>query len=395
MLYGAIIITALICFSGLIAYLGDQIGMKVGKKRISLFGLRPKYTSVLITVLTGILIATLTIFSILLINENVRQAVFDIQQVYQEKSELEKQLDYTRKEFSHIENELELTKEEVKEQRQKREELMKENQNLQVRITDLNKNKESLEQEINQKEQEIQGLNKSIEELNNDLEKLQQAYTNAKQGYEFALNRDIVYQIGETIFTGVIKRDDTEEETVKMVEVFLEKALQKAKERSPDFPFVAPIKDYQSEINTLAEKLDSSDSGRLIVKIFSAVNAFEGAPLFIDVSTDEDHIVFEKGELLASKIIKSEEKVDYSFLSELLAQVSNKADTKGLLRDEEGNIGALKPDRSLRYINEVQNIEGDVKVEIYAAKDIWREYALQDKFTSNLEFKIISLEDEQ
>ena len=56
---GVLLIIAVILLSGLIAYLGDQIGMKVGKKRISVFGLRPKYTSIIITVFTGVLIAAL------------------------------------------------------------------------------------------------------------------------------------------------------------------------------------------------------------------------------------------------------------------------------------------------------------------------------------------------
>ena len=43
-MYGVLLIVVVIGLSGLIAYLGDRIGMKVGKRRISLFGLRPKYT---------------------------------------------------------------------------------------------------------------------------------------------------------------------------------------------------------------------------------------------------------------------------------------------------------------------------------------------------------------
>jgi len=39
-----------------VAYLGDIVGTRIGKRRISLFGLRPRHTSSVITVITGILI---------------------------------------------------------------------------------------------------------------------------------------------------------------------------------------------------------------------------------------------------------------------------------------------------------------------------------------------------
>ncbi|MBQ7317633.1 MAG: DUF3084 domain-containing protein, partial [Phascolarctobacterium sp.] len=46
---------------GLIAYMADNMGSKIGKKRMSVFGLRPKHTSILLTVLSGMMISVLTI----------------------------------------------------------------------------------------------------------------------------------------------------------------------------------------------------------------------------------------------------------------------------------------------------------------------------------------------
>ena len=47
---GIIIVLVLMVMGGLIAFLGDKIGSKVGKKRLTLFGLRPKYTSIIVTI---------------------------------------------------------------------------------------------------------------------------------------------------------------------------------------------------------------------------------------------------------------------------------------------------------------------------------------------------------
>ena len=60
-MYGVMLIIVLIITGGAIAYIGDHLGTKVGKKRLSIFGLRPKHTSILVTIITGICITTLTL----------------------------------------------------------------------------------------------------------------------------------------------------------------------------------------------------------------------------------------------------------------------------------------------------------------------------------------------
>ena len=54
---GYILIVAILLLGGVIATLGDRIGTKVGKARLSLFNLRPRKTATLVTVITGSLIS--------------------------------------------------------------------------------------------------------------------------------------------------------------------------------------------------------------------------------------------------------------------------------------------------------------------------------------------------
>ena len=74
--YGWIMLFVLAIMGGIIAYLGDKIGSRVGKRKIKLFGLRPKYTSILVTILTGISIAAVTLGVMSVLSENVRIALF-------------------------------------------------------------------------------------------------------------------------------------------------------------------------------------------------------------------------------------------------------------------------------------------------------------------------------
>lgn len=78
---GVVLIIVLTIAGGVIAYVGDRIGMKVGRKRLSIFGLRPKYTSMVITIITGVIIAGCTLLVLSLASENVRIALFEIREL--------------------------------------------------------------------------------------------------------------------------------------------------------------------------------------------------------------------------------------------------------------------------------------------------------------------------
>ena len=60
-MYGVLLILVLVITGGAIAFIGDRLGSKVGKKKLSLFGLRPRHTSIIVTIVTGILITTTTL----------------------------------------------------------------------------------------------------------------------------------------------------------------------------------------------------------------------------------------------------------------------------------------------------------------------------------------------
>ncbi len=78
---------------GVIAYLGDKIGSRVGKRKIKLFGMRPKYSSILITIITGVSIAAVTLGVMSVLSQNVRIALFGMHQLQLQKAELEQQRD--------------------------------------------------------------------------------------------------------------------------------------------------------------------------------------------------------------------------------------------------------------------------------------------------------------
>lgn len=76
------LILAVVVVSGVVAYIGDVIGKRLGKKRVTLFGLRPRQTAVLVAVVTGCLITIGTICAVSLASNSVRVALFHLDELY-------------------------------------------------------------------------------------------------------------------------------------------------------------------------------------------------------------------------------------------------------------------------------------------------------------------------
>jgi uncharacterized protein (DUF3084 family) len=78
---GWLLILTLLVLGGVLATLGDRLGSRVGKARLSLLGLRPRNTAVLITVLTGSLISAISLGLMLLVSERLRVGLFELDQL--------------------------------------------------------------------------------------------------------------------------------------------------------------------------------------------------------------------------------------------------------------------------------------------------------------------------
>ncbi|MEI6616137.1 MAG: DUF3084 domain-containing protein [Cyanobium sp. ELA507] len=78
---GWLLILALLLLGGVLSTLGDRLGSRVGKARLSLFNLRPRKTAVVITALTGALISAISLGLLLLLSERLRVGLFELDQI--------------------------------------------------------------------------------------------------------------------------------------------------------------------------------------------------------------------------------------------------------------------------------------------------------------------------
>jgi uncharacterized protein (DUF3084 family) len=108
---------------------GDRIGTRVGKARLSLFNLRPKKTAVLVTIFTGGIISASTLAILFAADEGLRKGVFELEDIQKDLRNKREQLKVAETQKTLVENQL---NEARKEQAQAQENLQKINQSLQA-----------------------------------------------------------------------------------------------------------------------------------------------------------------------------------------------------------------------------------------------------------------------
>ena len=85
-------ILLLLILGGILSTLGDRLGTKVGKARLSIFKLRPKSTAVLITVFTGSIISAISFAIMVAFNSQLRVGLFELEDIQAKITDREKEL---------------------------------------------------------------------------------------------------------------------------------------------------------------------------------------------------------------------------------------------------------------------------------------------------------------
>lgn len=103
---GYILVLAVLVLGGVIATLGDRIGMRVGKARLSLFNLRPRQTATVVSILTGSVISASTLALLFGVSRQLRTGVFELERIQAELAQAEADLAAARQTEADIEADL-------------------------------------------------------------------------------------------------------------------------------------------------------------------------------------------------------------------------------------------------------------------------------------------------
>ena len=360
-MYSLILISAVIIISGLIAFVGDWVGLKIGKKRVTIFGLRPHYTAIFITIISGILIAIITVTILAISSNDVRTALFGME-------ELKEKLSYLSREVELRNMQLSSTKEDLKEKTTQLQEMEEKYQKLSQDIKDKTSQLEELSIARERLMEEKDKLSKEVEELNATVKALYSGIALIREG-------EVIFEADEQIALTIVQSGKTIEEIREELIRFLNKASDKALtigakkyERSNQVFIIA-----QEEFEDIVQKIHDSDK-EMIVRLLSSINVIKEEPIVAHFSLLENKLVFKINEEIISEEIESSEipgEVEKVLLS-LLRKVNILAVKGGIIPDPKssfvGNISAVNLYDTVKTIVESGTM---MKVSVISIYDTW------------------------
>ncbi len=85
-------IILILILGGILSTLGDRLGTRVGKARLSIFKLRPKSTAILITVFTGSIISAISFATMVAFDRDFRVGLFQLEDIREKINKREEEL---------------------------------------------------------------------------------------------------------------------------------------------------------------------------------------------------------------------------------------------------------------------------------------------------------------
>lgn len=348
---GYLLIVAVLVLGGVIATVGDRIGMRVGKARLSLFNLRPKQTATVISVLTGSVVSGTTLGLLFVISDQLRTGVFqlenlqsdlnttrsDLEQAQSAQADVEEaltesiaaevearqrladinqslktaierenetqaQLRRTQSQLQGVSRQATQLRSDIIALQQERQTLLDQQASVQAQIQQRDTEIAQRDQEIVQKEERLAGLQEQQAFLEQEILRLEREFIGLRQG-SLALSRN------EPILAGLV-RVENRSQAQRLIEQLLQRANRIALER-----ISAGIDQFDRRVIQIAETdierliARISDGDEYLVRLLPSANYVVGEPcvvrdraacvqVFFEVF--ENQLIYEPGEVLAT-----------------------------------------------------------------------------------------------
>lgn len=385
-MYGIMLIVVLVLTGGVIAFIGDRLGSKVGKKKLSLFGLRPRHTSILVTIITGILITTVTFGILAIASKDVRTALFGMNKLKAELNEKQSMLEEASGALVNVKNALNTTKEEYAKSKKDLEEsqedleiaqqaaelLRQEQVALQNRNQELWSDNQTLiehNQSLAQNNQFLLANNESLKADNLELEKTN---SDLQEGIENIRERPIIYRVGELLASGVIKKTDDPVKIQNDLNQIIALANSKIIDRlgtegSKDGVWIYPI-EYQKAMDRLKQA-----KGDTVIRLIVAANLVKGDPVLTELEMHPNRVVYQENEFVYQKIynVPIDGSNSEMLISDFLRNVNMTAINNGILPNPlTGTVGVINGNQIYAIEKALAENRGkDVLISAFAASD--------------------------
>lgn len=399
-MYGLALIAVLAVMGGAIAYIGDKLGTKVGKKKLSMFGLRPKHTSIIVTIVTGILIAASTLGILSLTSRDVRTALFGMealknnlarlsQEVAVKNNELETsraalqakiaefstldaRVKESAKQLAEITDELSQVTDERDRTIAALSKVQADYTTAKGDLTKATKEISALQTTKAELDKRVASLNEAKVSLQSDVDRLNELAVNLKKGIEVVREGVVIFRAGEVLSTNVVQGGLSQEQTEQALSQIIYGTNRSITDKlgvQSDLEVLWVSKnDYQQ-----AASLISSTPGSIIVRITAAGNTIYGEPTISRIDLFPNKLVYDAGAVVYSEVFdagKNNQHAEEAVLL-FLQKVNTEAIKEGILPDPiQGTVGAMSGSQLFETINKVKRFNGKVEIAAVTTDDI-------------------------
>lgn len=381
-MYGFILILTIAVLGGLLALLGDRVGMRMGKRKLSLFGLRPKHTSMMITVLTGLAISGLTLVLMAVVSEDVRTALFRMRQIRQELAVLKTEyqesmarLEEVLGEQKKTEKLLATTEASYRETAATLERARKELQENKEELAYNQKRLHALEEVIQGLEETKVGLEVEKERLQKEVQVLAAEASTLRDNLEISKTGRLIFLSGDILTAQVVEGGKDPEEIMTavfypMLAAGNKIALERGARLQGKEEYSLKVKD---DLPALAKKIAGLE-GPAVVRLVVDHNTVLFEPLYTSFQIFPEECIFRRGEIIAEDRIGPdlEEEEILDRILRLLLVVRKKALDKGMISEGQyiGEVASLQETPEL--IKKIREGGQTVTVQMVAVEDVWR-----------------------
>ena len=333
---GWALILVLLVLGGVLSTLGDRLGSRVGKARLSLFKMRPRRTAVLITVLTGSLISALSLGLLLLVSRQLRVGLFELDALQDRLQDSRRQLDAAEREREETRKETNRIAAELKQSQQQADILRRELAPLQNERAQLEAERERLSRDIASRDADIQ---RTEAELNSVRSRIRAGEQELKE-LEFnlvALRRgSVVISSGQTLARATV-RLDAPDQAKQVVDRLLQEANINAygKVRPGEAPERQLIRVPRSDVERLQNIIRKSDTW--VISLRSATNVLRGeTAVYAFPEVRPNRPVVQSGDVLATTTLQTDERTPEGIrtrLNLLLASAYAEVQRRGSLTE--------------------------------------------------------------
>ena len=380
-MFGIRLIVILAIVGGLIAYLGDWLGTKVGKGRLSLFGLRPKHTSILVAVFTGVSIAVFTIAIMAVSSQEARTALFGVKELQQQKAILEKEAHLQKSQLEEAQLGLKLKQSELQTAQG---ELGKIESNLKRITSELSKAESELSKSQNvvgTMRSEVQSLLVVREKLEverklmqNQVDYLGQTASKLEQNIGDLRSGNVLVRSGQVLKTSVFAGGQPIDVARRNLNKFMEESN---RELTDEFKgmlggtqgLLMTQEEFDRAVNYLA-----THEGIFAIRIQAKANLFAGEPLAVGLEIFPNQKIYTSGEvILVRKItIPTDSNEFEGVVINFLQEINEISVEKGVKPNPlTGTVGAMNISELSQIVESLKKHQGDVYLVAKARQSIY------------------------